>query len=324
MTLEPKKLYSACYLIYQASCIEMENIVIISQNRPFLGAQIVHLPLINFLKAKYPKSKIYFFSKSKISKALLPLGCIDHLIIERSKGHFLEEYRKINADLTINLRKQSLWHFWIVALFAKGKKVGFSSTLTKLFYDQTSHNNVSIYRANNYLSLIDEVLAHENKVGKKQVCIIPGAGQKHKIWDLNNYLKVAQKIQENYPDIEVVFLLGEKEADYKHKLTQFTVHINMNLEQLYHCIGQSLLVIANDCGPSHLAHIQGIDMVSLFSNERLDAQSTIDEWYHKRAGAKLIQSDAYKSINTISVNQVLDDVHHLLAKSYQPKLSSAA
>ncbi len=302
----------------------MENIVIISQNRPFLGAQIVHLPLINFLKVKYPKSKIHFFSKSKISKSLLPLGSIDYVIIEQSKGHFLEEYRKINADLTINLRKQSLWHFWVVALFAKGKKVGFSSTLTNLFYDQTSHNNVSIYRANNYLALFGGVITHENTACKKQICIIPGAGQEHKIWDLNNYLEVAQQIQKNYSDIEVIFLLGEKEADYKDKLTQFTVHIDMNLEQLYHCIGQSLLVIANDCGPSHLAHIQAVDMVSLFSNERLDAQSTIDEWYHKRTGAKLIQSDAHKSINTISVNKVLDDVQHLLAKSYQPEINFRA
>ena len=189
----------------------MENIVIISQNRPFLGAQIVHLPLISFLKVKYPKSKIHFFSKSEISKALLPLGSIDHVIIEQSKGHFLEEYRKINADLTINLRKQSLWHFWIVALFSKGKKVGFSSVLTNLFYDQTSDNNVSIYRANNYLSLFDAVIADESRARKKQVCIIPGAGQKHKIWDLDSYLEVAQQIQKNYSDIEVIFLLGEKQ-----------------------------------------------------------------------------------------------------------------
>lgn len=298
----------------------MEKIVIISQNRPFLGAQIVHIPLINFLKSKYPNSKIYFFSKSKVSEALLPLNSIDHVIIEQSKGHFLAEYRKIKADLTINLRKKSIWHLGVVALWSKGKKVGFSSKLSDLLYDQTSQNNIGIYRANNYLSLFGQVIERDFRQPKSQVCIIPGAGQPHKIWDLNNYIKVAQKIQENYPNIEVVFILGEKEAQYTAKLAQFTVLINLDLGQLYQRIGESLLVIANDCGPSHLAHIQQVDMVSLFSDEFLDAQSTIDEWYLKRAGAKFLQGAPKKSINTISVDKVFNSVDHLLASSYKPTL----
>ncbi|MFT5705941.1 MAG: ADP-heptose:LPS heptosyltransferase [Oceanospirillaceae bacterium] len=291
----------------------MINIVIISQNRPFFGAQIVHIPLLRLIKSRYPGCKIHFFSKSKVSNILLSLGIIDTLIIEKSKLHFLQEYKAISAELTVNLRKKSLWHFWVMVMMNRGIKVGFSTFLSNIFFDNTAQNNLGIYRANNYLSLFDAKIEPDKIAKNNRVCLIPGAGNQYKVWDLENYICVANAIQLKHPNIEIVFILGQQEAAFKDRLSEFTVQMNIDIKQLFSCIGESILVISNDCGPSHIGHILGVDMVSIFSDEFLNAQTTADEWYYKREGAYLIQGDPQQSINSVTVDTVLDKVLKIIS-----------
>lgn len=294
----------------------MKNIVVISQNRGFFGAQVVHLPLLKMLKLKYPESKIHYFSKSKISKILMPFNLIDELVIEKSTVHFIKKYQKSSADLTINLRQKSIFHTFIIAFLNRKKKVGFSNVIADIFFNYVVDSNTSIYRANNYLSLFKEKIPYSAPLKKKRICIAPGAGCDFKVWHLDNYILLAKEIITNLPNYTVVFILGENEKSYAEKLAVFTTMINSNIYDLFENIDQSELMISNDCGPSHIGHISSTKVISIFSDEFNNAERTAKEWFNNKPGSCLIKGDAGKSINSISVQTVLDKVYELTESPY--------
>jgi ADP-heptose:LPS heptosyltransferase len=290
----------------------MKNIVVISQNRNFFGAQIVHIPLLRMLRVEYPQCKIYYFSKSAISKLLLALNVVDEVVVEESKWHFLQEYKQISADLTVNLRKKSLWHVLVAIIFNRKQKVGFNNGLSKLFFDKVVDSDSSIYRAKNYLALFDKQMCYDEVKKSNRICIVPGAGQDFKIWSLDNYIKLARKISNVHLNIEIVFVIGEKELPFAALLSEFTVLNNAPIDQVFDYIESSELLIANDCGPSHIGHINAVPVISIFSDEFAGANSAIREWFNQKGNSFTIQSKPMQSINSITVEEVFAKVEQCI------------
>lgn len=286
----------------------MKNIVVISQNRNFFGAQIVHIPLLKMLKIEYPNCKIHYFSKSAISKLLLSLNVVDTVVIEQSKWHFLQEYKKISADLTVNLRKKSLWHVLVAIVFNRQQKVGFSNGLSNIFFDKTTDSDSAVYRAKNYLALFDKQMSYEEVEKSDRICLVPGAGQDFKIWSLDNYIELAHEIREKHLNCEIVFVIGEKEQPFVSHLSEFKVLNNAPINQVFDCIASSKLLITNDCGPSHIGHINTVPVIGIFSDEFSGASSAIREWFNKKDNSVAIQSKAMQSINSVTVKEVLAKV----------------
>jgi ADP-heptose:LPS heptosyltransferase len=102
-----------------------------------------------------------------------------------------------------------------------------------------------------------------------------------------------------------VFVIGEKEAHFAQQLSAFQVLNNAPVEQVYSCITSSKLMIANDCGPSHIGHISAVPVIGLFSDEYSNADSTITEWFNQKENSHVIKGLAEQSINSIKVDDVL-------------------
>ena len=290
----------------------MKRIVVISQNRGFFGAQIVHIPLLRALKELHPESKIYFFSKNSVSKKLLILGVIDEIVMEKSKNNFLTNYIKINPDITINLRGKSLFHILSIIIFNRKTKIGFSGFLSNLFFDISKKSNTSIYRAKNYLSLIDKEIPYKVTEKKKKVILIPGAGEDHKIWDINNYIKIAELIKTSFNDFKIIFILGEKERKLTGLLKKYTFYIGRSVNEDFNEIENSSLVIANDCGPSHIAHISDVNIITILSNEFNNAEGITNEWVNTGEKCCVIKAEESKSINYITVDTVFKEAKKIL------------
>jgi ADP-heptose:LPS heptosyltransferase len=290
----------------------MKKIVVISQNRGFFGAQIVHIPLLRALKELHPESKIYFFSKNSISSILLSLGVIDELIKEESKKAFFVNYIKINPDITINLRGKSLFHILSIIIFNRKTKIGFSGFLSNLFFDVSKKSNTSIYRAKNYLSLIDKEIPYKVLEKQKKVIMIPGAGGDYKMWSINNYINLAELIKSSFFGFEITFVLGEKEKKLNSLLKNYTVYLNRSVNDLFDLIEDSSLVIANDCGPSHIAHISDVNIITILSNELNDAKGITNEWVNTGEKCCVIKAVESKSINSITVDTVFKEAKKIL------------
>jgi len=292
----------------------MKRIVIFSQNRNFFGAQIVHIPLIQALKKKYPNSEIYVFSKNKITQILKSLNLVDEVILEKNKLVTFQKYLNLRPSLTINLRKNSSFINFFISFFNRHTKIGFETFLTKYFFTSTIKHNPNIYRAKNYLNLIDTSLNPKKLIAKKQISIIPGAGGDFKIWDLNNYIQLADKIRNQYPQYTICFIIGEKEKSFKEKILRhnFIVHYDLEINQLFHVIKNSTLTIANDCGPSHIAQISNTHYIILYSDELEDATTIIKEWYNNQQGSYAVTSLPKKHINSLKVKTVFEKAQNIL------------
>ena len=65
------------------------------------------------------------------------------------------------------------------------------------------------------------------------------------------------------------------------------------------------IVIANDCGPSHVAQLSGVPLVVVFGNWDGAARARIDEWFWPRPGAHCVTTRNGAPIATIPVDDVL-------------------
>lgn len=291
----------------------MKKIAVFMQNRDFFGAQIVHIPLLKKLRQKYPQARITLFSKSPISRILIELGLADTLVIETTKLKTALHYIKQNASLSINLRKNSLFTAALISLFNLNKKIGFSNTLSNIFFTKTVRYDDTIYRARNYLNLLDEKLEYEPLAEQNDVIIIPGAGKSFKEWGIDNYVEAARFIKDAYPHIAVRFVLGKKEQGFIEQIPkEFSVLYDLEIKKLYDTLSRSSLVIANDCGPSHIAQINGTKTLILLSDEYGDAQKVAKEWVNTGEHKLCLIGEAQKSIRTISLGEVKKSVQTLL------------
>jgi ADP-heptose:LPS heptosyltransferase len=293
----------------------LKTIVVFLQNRNFFGAQIVHIPFLKALRKEYPTSKIVLFSKTQLSNLLLELQLADALIIEKSRMQTLKTYINLKAAMTINLRKQSLFLNSLISFCNFGKKLGYRTFLTKLFFTKTTQHDVTVYRAQNYLNILDKKLQYEERPLSKHIILIPGAGDKYKIWKIENYIKVAQYLQEKYSDYTVGFVLGKEEKGFLPLLEKnFVIHYNLDINSLYSILCEAHFVLANDCGPSHIAQISRVKNLILFSDEEAKAREIIKEWFNPSEIKSYLIGEAMQSINTITVEEVIKKIDTMLEK----------
>ena len=291
----------------------MTKIVIFMQNRNFFGAQIVHIPFLKLLRKKFPESKITLFSKVSMSQLLVDLGFADELIIEKSKKNTLQKYIDIKPDISINLRKQSLFINALLSFCTFKKKYGYTTFVTKLFFTHTIPYDTKVYRAQNYLNLFNEELNYEPTAFSQDILIIPGAGDAYKVWNLESYIEVASYLQKSYPLCKVIFVLGEKEKDFLPQLEgRFEIYFNLEITTLYTKISQAFFVLANDCGPSHIAQINGVKNLILFSDAFGSAHETIKEWFNPSPIKKYLIGKPHESINSIKVQDVNETIESLI------------
>ena len=292
----------------------MKNIVVFLQNRDFFGAQITHIPLLKELKAKDPSARLHIFSKHKISGILKSLEIVDAVYYERSKLETFKHYLSLKPTLTVNLRKKSLLENCYIGLFNHGQKIGFETAISKRFFTDVQKHNPSCYRANNYLHLLGSTLTETSLPEQKRIVIIAGAGGDFKIWDIENYIELADRLKKRYHDYEVAFVLGEKEFVLKERIAQsvHSLYYNEDIKSLYQIIQTSAFVIANDCGPSHIAQITSKRYLILYSDAKEDAKVVIKEWFYKHAKSAYMIGEKGKHINTILVEQVYTEAIRLM------------
>ena len=290
----------------------INNIVIFLQNRNFFGTQVTHIPFLCEVKYLYPQARITIITKHKVSSILKELSYCDNIIFENNKKELIQEYRKINPEITYNLRNKSLSTQMIMTLFNRKTKIGYSTNFTKIFFSKTFESNTSIYRSLNYLRLIDKKFNPVNIKKRDVVSILPGAGGKFKIWNLENYIKVAKFIESHYP-LKVEFILGNEEKNMLEELKEnFIVHFHTDITTLETNIYSSKLVIGNDCGPSHFAQISDVKTLILYSYEKNDAKEVISEWFNLQKNKYYLIGEKEKAIDTISVENVINKIKEIL------------
>lgn len=91
------------------------------------------------------------------------------------------------------------------------------------------------------------------------------------------------------------------------KDTGYRLDINLPLNELEESVSSSRLVITNDCGPGHFAHIHDTPRVSLFAIRRYT-----HEWFYPTGNSELLVPKEDGDISEIPENIILDKAYKFL------------
>ncbi|RMG20057.1 MAG: lipopolysaccharide heptosyltransferase family protein, partial [Methanobacteriota archaeon] len=287
------------------------------------GAQIVQIPFFHFIRKEFPEHKIIGIAPEKSSYVLKQYGYLDEEWSYPVKGNVLSliklawKARQYQPAIVFQHRKHSLktsFSAWLAA--GRGIKVkGFKGDLTRLFFTWEIPFNFNVYMADVYLSLIgkqlkqfhDEINPTSPKKEKK-ITIIPGGSFEYKKYPLKQYLEVAQQFEKDY---QIDFILGpdmQEEFDTLKSLAdRYHIHFNKSLKDVEQVIRTSSLVIANDCGPSHFAHVFNIPRITLFA-----ADWDVKQWFYPSENSRYLYSESREEIHTIPVGDIVNAAEELL------------
>lgn len=95
---------------------------------------------------------------------------------------------------------------------------------------------------------------------------IPCGSLKSKHWPISRFIELAARFEDE--GYKVHFYLGTSETNYTEdivrKLNNPEIKVNLSLQELAINLQQHEIVIANDCGPMHIAAVIGCPLIAIF------------------------------------------------------------
>jgi ADP-heptose:LPS heptosyltransferase len=315
----------------------MVNIAIFAPNKSFYGHLILQIPFLHHLKLKHPESKITIYSTVSQVSLFKNLGFCDEIFIYKKGGAnfgLVTQMLRQKPAVIYNLRPYSAYIQLIIGLFYKAYKVGFSSGLgSKLIYNKVRDYNSTIYKSCLYLSLLDKQFAEDSFAYFDQFketlpfketnifTFMPGGGEgEHKKWGIHNFLSLSASILKDIPDSRIVFILGPMEKEEAQLIKEsnlvdkFTVYISPEISTIASITKNSVVVVANDCGPSHIAQMMDCNYIGVWGWEKQRPIIRIAEWSYTSEKSLQIVAKYGMSIKTISSKRVLRSIKSILSE----------
>jgi heptosyltransferase I len=153
----------------------------------------------------------------------------------------------------------------------------------------------------------------------KYVVIIPGAARPEKLWPIERFAQLADKISSRFgTSIVATGSQGEREYIETIKAAAKSTIVNLagqtSLRELTALLKGAMLVVSNDTGPGHIAVALGVPMVMIFGPtnparlQPYNRPESIVATEPKAMGMKIDSFDPRYNISHITVEQVFDAV----------------
>ena len=260
--------------------------VLIIQAKMGIGDMIIYLPYIHAISKKYKKSvSILVKDNSRAKELLADDSQIDEIItlkeeMDGMSGIFklTNELKKRNFD-KIFIFNSSL-RYNLIARFAGIKSI-YQYPLFR------SKDNIMLSAKIFTEDIINEVVSTEpnlvikktdNNLDKnfKRICLGISASGPTKRWDINNYIKLAEKINER---IKCKFYLagGKNDIDLINKFKNSSVGRDslsfekMNIKETLQYISNCDLYIGNDTGWAHISVALNVRALTIFCDSPVAA-----------------------------------------------------
>ena len=260
--------------------------VLIIQAKMGVGDMIIYLPYIHAISKKYKRSVSVLVKDSSRAKELLAEdNHINEIInleknMDGMKGIFKlsKELKKRNFDkififnssLRYNLiaRLTGIKSIYQYPLFRSKDNIVLSA---KIFTEDVTNEVVST-EPNLIIKKTDNNLDRNFK----HICLGVSASGPTKRWDINNYIKLAEKINEK---IKCKFYLagGKNDIDLINKFKNSSVGKNslsfekMNIKETLQYISDCDLYIGNDTGWAHISVALNVRALTIFCDSPVAA-----------------------------------------------------
>jgi ADP-heptose:LPS heptosyltransferase len=333
----------------------------------------VALTLISFkiLLEKYPQTQINLVTRSKFSVFFENQKGISVIPVdfENYRGIFglynlYKHLKKLKPEIVFDLH-QNIRTFILKIFFTfsgikyytinKGRKEKKELITQKKFallphtiqryldtFNQSTYFDNLIF--DNYYRQIFDFQAKEypevnkflqNFSEKKLVGIAPFAQHTGKIWPIENYKILSEKIKQNFPDSEILFFGGGKKEDdfINKKLKNAGINLigKFSLSEEIYLISKLKLMITGDSSNMHFAAMTGIPVISIWGATHYFAgfgpvfqaldnlveipKSDLDCRPCSVYGNKPCKRGDYACLNWINPNMVLEKVNIYLKEA---------
>lgn len=168
--------------------------------------------------------------------------------------------------------------------FSLAKLLGYTGTMPTAAIRLSTNDLAAVNNFSQQQQLTDFIILHL------------GAGRSYRQWPVNNFVALAQRIIDNYPDYKLVVIGGSEDQSLFDKLaaglsvTDRLINAigQLNIPASYQLIGQAKLFIGNESGPGHLAAAQGVPTISF-----MNPWSGINRWQARGPQVNLFYKSAH-------------------------------
>ncbi|MBL8859784.1 MAG: hypothetical protein JNL28_14855 [Planctomycetes bacterium] len=311
------------------------------QNRDFFGAMVVHVPLLETLRRLTGPLVVYApFERGRMFTAI---GLADEVCVYAGAGGALwSDLRERKFERIVLLRPQSFGLTALISTAGATRTLGYATALSKLVFTRTIRRNTQIYRARNYMDLvageappvsfaaaIEALAARSSATAEHAFVLMPCGSEERKLWGERNFVELALALKREHSDARFVLVLGGTEARYAELfrdagLAECTTSlIDKSLADIAVAVRAARAVVANDCGPSHVAQLAGVPTVLVFGNWDGAARTRIAEWFDPRPGARCLTTAEPGSITDLAVTRVLEAVQAVVRDPATPGVTVA-
>jgi len=299
-----------------ASTPRAATFVFLQYSPSSIGEEVAQIPFFRFLRADGPDREIVAVAPDRSGRTLESLGLVDRLVTYpvrgrlRELGRVVRTLRGTRCERCFLHRRKSLRAAVLARLSTSAPIEGFAHGITGWLQARSiPFATTGTYIGENYARLLGRSVADFAAGSAREpggyAVLVPGGRTEVKRWPLDRYLEVARALRDRLP---VLFLLGpDQEAERAAIGDSFETRVAPPLPDVRDLLVGADLVIANDCGPAHFAHVHDVPRVSLF-----DRSVDASHWFWPGRNGRLLQSAAPGTIGTISPDEVLREAGELL------------
>lgn len=297
----------------------MTSLVLMPYCPGSIGEQVVQVPFLRFLREVSGADPIVGLVPTESGGVIESLGLLDESIRMPVRGGPAEAaaawsaVRRRRFDRVYHLRRKSLRLLLLARAATNAPVTGFEHGVNRSFQRESIPFDTQSYVAENYVRLLGRSLADFAAGSPRRpdgsVLVIPGGLTEVKRFPLESYAQVAERLAARG---RVRFLLGpgapaEREFLAGRGLETTLAPSMLEIETLV--LGSSL-VIANDCGPAHFAHIHDVPRLSLF-----DRSVDHEHWFWAGSRGHLCLSAGPGRLAEIRVDDVVTRAESILARA---------
>ncbi|MBP6019243.1 MAG: glycosyltransferase family 9 protein [Burkholderiaceae bacterium] len=309
----------------------MSDSVVFLRSMQYFGDQLAAYPLLYQLKQCRPDHKIRVVAHDPVQAYYADLPWVDEFI---QADRFIDKYRAITkkTNLVMALHHSSEKYGALALLRWPALRLGFKNQrVTDFVWNHSWPKDMDEYIGLANLNLLrrtydfaPEVAARgcmaaiaagaQASTSTADVVMMPGGGAgQFKRWGVRNYVALADQLKTVLgQDASFCFILGPAEVEetaYLQSLARpdFQLLISQPIADIAYVALHSRLIVANDCGPSHLAQNTCRPYVGLFNEPNL-------EWFWSRDNsASVTPTNGTTDIQSISIAQVFSACQKVLA-----------
>ncbi|WP_454677544.1 glycosyltransferase family 9 protein [Achromobacter marplatensis] len=301
----------------------MSEIVVYVRSQPQLGDQIVALPTLYQLKTWWSSKRIKVVARDDVGNFYRSLPWVDEFVRASTFGDYLRSLKK-ETRICVSLHHSSERFGLINLLRLPAIRLGFrNARLSDLIWTHCHRKDTAEYIGLANLRLLAsyrpfdleraarecfQSLArpHLRAAPRADVVMIPGGGAgAFKRWSLANYVRLADRLKQLLGNgTRFLYVLGRQEAAERDALEamrrpDFAIAYCRPIPELSAVMLQARLVVANDCGPSHIAQGACVPYVGIFNEPN-------PEWFWQRPrSAAVVPRRLEDGIDTITPDDVL-------------------